>query len=175
MASIKITLFALLFLAIFTYSKATLSPLKETEITLYYKISAGGPNATVIEVPGPSIGPLNFTRFGATFVSDTLITEEIEEFSAPVARGRRFFVIAALDGSQSLWVDSVVFINGKYKGSTLQLQGSYSFMELSEMAVVGGTGKFRRASGYATFETVYFDPVRSYAVLQSNLTVLHYV
>ncbi|XP_057790759.1 dirigent protein 22-like [Salvia miltiorrhiza] len=144
-------------------------------MTLYYKDFSGGPNANTIEIPGPSSFPLNFSRFGAMFVSDDPITEGIEEGSAPIARGRGFYVITDLDRTHGLWLASVVFINGKYKGSTLELQGSYSTFEgVSEVAVVGGTGKFRLARGYVTYETLSFDPATGYAVFQSNMTVLHY-
>ncbi|XP_057796768.1 dirigent protein 22-like [Salvia miltiorrhiza] len=176
MASIKITLSMLLFLTIFTYSQAKLRHHKETEMTLYYKDYAGGPNATSIPIPGPSTGPLNFTMFGAMFVVDDPAVEDIEDASAPIiARGRGVYIISALDGSHAQLLMSVVFINGKYKGSTLEIQGSYAqFEPVAEAAVVGGTGKFRLARGYATYEILSYDPVSGYSVTRSNITVLHY-
>lgn len=70
---------------------------------------------------------------------------------------------------------SIIFINGEYKGSTLEVQGPYEQSEqVTEVAVVGGTGKFRLARGYVTFETLYYDPVRVYSATQTNITVLHY-
>ncbi|XP_057790762.1 dirigent protein 22-like [Salvia miltiorrhiza] len=107
--------------------------------------------------------------------TDDPITEEIEEGSAPIARGRGIFIASALDGSDAHTLLSVVFINGKYKGSTLELQGSYALFErVAEVAVVGGTGKFRLARGYATFEILYNDSLRGYLLARSNMTVLHY-
>ncbi|XP_057796678.1 dirigent protein 22-like [Salvia miltiorrhiza] len=175
MASNKLTLALLLFLAIFTYAKAKRGHLKETKMSVYYQDYSGDRNTTVIEIPGPSTGPLNFSKFGAMFVTDDPITEEIGEGSALIARGRGLAVTTALDGSNAHLLLSVVFIDGDYKGSTLELQGSDpQFEQVREVAVVGGTGKFRLARGYATFETLSYDPVRGHAVIQSNMTLLHY-
>ncbi|XP_057796677.1 dirigent protein 22-like [Salvia miltiorrhiza] len=175
MASNKITLSLLLFLAIFTYAKAKRGPLKETTMTVYFQDYSGDRNTTVIEVPGPSTGPLNFSRFGAMFVTDDPITGEFGEGSAPIARGRGMYVTSALDGSHTHVTLSVVFIDGEHKGSTLEIQGSSAQLEpVREVAVVGGTRKFRLARGYATFETLYYDPARKFAIIQSNITVFHY-
>ncbi|KAL1567623.1 dirigent protein 22-like [Salvia divinorum] len=176
MASIKITLSLLLFLAIFTYATAKLGHHKEIEMTIYYHDYAGGPNATTIEIPSSSTGQLNFTKFGAMFCSDDPIYKGIEKDSVPIARGRGIYIISALDGTQAQMLMSVVFINGKYKGSTIEIQGSYgqSLVQISEAAIVGGTGKFRLARGYATFKVVSYDAVTGFSITQSNMTVLHY-
>lgn len=175
MAPNKITLSLLLLLATLTYSKAKLGHLKELEMTVYFQDYSGGPNPTVIAIPGPSTGPLNFTKFGAMFCTDDPITEKIEESSAPIARGQGLYVTSALDGSRTHVLISIVFINDECKGSTLEIQGSSPQLQrVREVAVVGGTGKFRLARGFASFETVYYDDGRQYAVIQCNITVLHY-
>ncbi|KAH6776091.1 hypothetical protein C2S52_013652 [Perilla frutescens var. hirtella] len=175
MASNKIFTLSLLFLAVFIYSKADLRHHKETNMTVYFQDYSGGPNPTVIEIPGPSNGPLNFSKFGAMFCTDDPITEEIGENSAPIARGRGLYVTSALDGSSTHVLISIVFTNDEYKSSTLEIQGSSAqFERVREVAVVGGTGKFRLARGYATFETVYYDPERQHAIIQCNITVLRY-
>lgn len=175
MASKSIRLFLLLFLAIFTYSMAELSQPKETKMTLYFQDYSGGPNPTVVEITGQSDGLLSFTKFGAIFCTDDPITEEFEESSAQVARAQGLYVTSALDGSNTHVLISIVFTNDEYKGSTLEVQGtSAQFERVREVAVVGGTGKFRLARGYATLETIHYDHARHYAVIQSNVTVLHH-
>ncbi|KAL1562383.1 pterocarpan synthase 1-like [Salvia divinorum] len=117
---------------------------------------------------------LSLLTFLAIFTYDP-ITEGIEEDSTLIARSRGMYVISALDGSHAHMLVSIVFINGKYKGSTLETQGSYEqFERRTETAVVGGTGVFRLARGYATYETLHTDSVRGYLVTESNVTILHY-
>lgn len=82
---------------------------------------------------------------------------------------------SALDGSNTHVLISIVFTNSKYNGSTLEVQGaSRQIDNVREVAVVAGTGKFRYARGYATFETVYLDMSLAYSVIQCNVTVKHY-
>ncbi|XP_042065215.1 dirigent protein 1-like [Salvia splendens] len=154
--TIKISIF--LFLAFFTFSKAKLGPMKETQMTVYFQDYSGGPNATVLEITGQSNGLLSFTKFGAIFCRDDPITEGFEESSAQIARAQGIYVTSVLDGSNTHVLISIIFINDEYKGSTLEIQGTSSqFEQVREVAVVGGTGKFRLALGYATFETLSYD------------------
>ena len=175
MASIKIAFSLLLFLSNFIYSRAKLGHLKKTEMILYYQNYSGDQNTTTVEIPVPSTGPLDFTKFGAAFCTDDPITEGIEEGSTPIARSRGIYIISSLDGSQAQMIMSIIFINGEYKGSSLEVQGPYEqSKQVTEVAVVGGTRKFRLARGYVTFKTLYYDPVRVYSATQTNITVLHY-
>lgn len=173
--AIKSSLLLLLLLSLFTYSNADLGLLKETKMTVYFQDYSGGPNATVVEITGLSDGLLSFTKFGAIFCTDDPITEGLEESSARVARAQGIYVTSALDGSNTHVLISIVFVNDEYKGSTLEVQGSSAqFERVREVAVVGGTGVFRLARGYATFETLSYDHATHYAVIQCNITVLHY-
>ncbi|KAG6385166.1 hypothetical protein SASPL_153994 [Salvia splendens] len=174
MAPNKITLALILFLTILTYSNAKLGYLKETQLTVYYQDYSGSQNTTVIEIPGPSNGTQNFFKFGSMFCSDDPITEGADEGSTIIARGRGLIVTTDLVGISHHVMLSVVFIGGEYNGSSIEVYGNDPRTGAREVPVVGGTGKFRLARGYATFATVSFDPVRSYAVIQSNMTVLHY-
>ncbi|XP_022883471.1 dirigent protein 22-like [Olea europaea var. sylvestris] len=70
---------------------------------------------------------------------------------------------------------SIVFTNEEYKGSTFEIQGSSAqFERVKEVARVGGTGIFRLASSYSTFEMIHYDATTYYAVIQCNVTILHY-
>lgn len=175
MASNSIIFTSLLFLFIFTFSTADLGHPKETQMTLYFQDYSGGPNATVIEIMGQPKEPLSFAKFGAIFCTDDPITKGFDESSAQVARAQGLYVTSALDGSNTHVLISIVFTEESYKGSTLEVQGSSAQFELvREVAVVGGTGIFRLARGYATFETIHYDHALHYAVIRCNVTVLHY-
>lgn len=173
MDSNKITQLLVIFLAIFIYYEGEKGDhLKKTEMTVYYHAYTTGSNATVITIPR---GPVDAMEFGTVFCTDDLITEGTEEDSTLIARARGIYVVSSQDGSHAHMLISIVFVNGKYKGSTLEIQGSYEhFKAGTETAIVGGTGIFRLARGHATFETPYADITRGYAFTISNMTILHY-
>lgn len=151
--------------------------LKETQLSLYFQdISAhGNPNATVIPVAGIAGKAWTFTQFGTVYVTDDYITETADPNSPEVGRGQGMYVTAGLDGLNSHVTLSIVFTNKEYSGSTLQIQGvSKQFEPVREVAVVAGTGKFRFARGYATFETHLLDIPTQYSVIRCNVTVQHY-
>ncbi|CAI9754853.1 unnamed protein product [Fraxinus pennsylvanica] len=146
-------------------------------MSIYFQDWSGGSNATIIQItmqqhPNEH---LNFTKFGAIFVTDDPITKGFDGNSTQVGRAQGMYVTSALDGSNTHVLISIVFTNEEYKGSTLEIQGSSAqFDRVREVAVVGGTGKFRLARGYVSFETIYYDPTIYYVVVQCNVTVLHY-
>lgn len=60
-----------------------------------------------------------------------------------------------------------VFVKGKYNGSTLSLLGRNPiFSEVREMSIVGGSGLFRFARGYAQARTHTFDVNTGDAVVE---------
>nr|XP_004243842.2 dirigent protein 1-like [Solanum lycopersicum] len=177
MASNSIKLSLIFLLTIFITSKAILhDQIKETNMTLYFQDWSGGPNATVLQITGhQDHGLLSFAKFGSVFVTDDPITQAFDENSAEIARAQGIYVTSALDGKISHVLISIIFTNDDCKGSTLEIQGaSPQFERVREVAIVGGTGKFRLASGYATFETIHFDLAIHYVVIQCNVTILHY-
>ena len=70
---------------------------------------------------------------------------------------------------------SLVFTAGEYNGSTLTVQGQFSFDVdgAVERTVVGGTGRFRMARGYSLMEVVS-TPTPESAVFKIDLFVLMY-
>ncbi|XP_022843418.1 dirigent protein 1-like [Olea europaea var. sylvestris] len=131
-------------------------------MTLYFQDYSGGPNATVVQITGQPDGLLSFTKFGAIFCTDDPITEEFDPSSAEIARAQGLYVTSALDGTNTHVLISIVFTNEEYKGSTLEIQGSSAqFERVREVAVVGGTGKFRLARGYGIKIFLHSDYVIS--------------
>ncbi|XWS22480.1 hypothetical protein CRYUN_Cryun29cG0038500 [Craigia yunnanensis] len=157
-------------------AKANDHELREIKMSLYFQDnSSGGPNSTVLPVVGLPGKLWTFTQFGTIYVTDDPITEGPDPTSATVGRGQGIFVTASLDGLYAHVSFSIVFTNEAYNGSTIQIEGSSKQLEaVRELAVVSGTGKFRYARGYVTFETYYLDISTSYSVLRCNVTVRHY-
>ena len=76
------------------------------------------------------------------------------------------YITSALDGSTTHVLISIVFTNGQFSGSTLEIQGSSPhFQKYKEVFVVSETGRLRFARGYAIFETVFVDTPIGYSVI----------
>nr|POE97383.1 dirigent protein 2 [Quercus suber] len=151
-------------------AKAT--ELKETKLSFYmHDISAfGDPKATTIPVAGIAGKAWTFTQFGTVYVVDDNITKTPDPKSPKVAQFQGLYVTAALDGLRYFTTASIVFTNKEYNGSTIQIQGTDKY-PATEVAVVGGTGEFRFARGYATSKIYFWDVVTQHSVVQLNVTV----
>ncbi|MFQ6644792.1 hypothetical protein Gotur_020374 [Gossypium turneri] len=148
--------------------------LKQTIMSVYFHDhSSGSPDSTVRAVVGFPGKLWNLTQFGTLFVSDDPVTEGPDPESAPVGRGQGIFVTTSLDGVNTHVSLSIVFTNEACNGSTIQVQGNSDQMKaVREYGVVSGTGKFRYASGYVTFESFSFNSSISYAVIRCNISIL---
>ncbi|XP_004305988.1 PREDICTED: dirigent protein 3-like [Fragaria vesca subsp. vesca] len=156
-------------------ASSTHHELKETKMSMYMHDFSAGPNITDIPVAGIAGKLWVFNQFGTVYVVDDSLTEGPSRNSTVVGRAQGIVVTASLDGRNALVLLSIVFTNKKYNGSTIEIQGnSKQFEPIREVAVVSGTGKFRFARGYATFETYFVDQPTDYAVIRSNITVQHY-
>lgn len=169
----------LLLLLVFSISPTFLAQaatdLKETQLVLYFQDFTEGPNTSSIPVAGIAGKLWTFSQFGTIYVTDDTMTEGANPKSPIVGRAQGITVTSALDGRNALVLVSLVFTNMQYNGSTLEIQGnSKQFEPIREVAVVSGTGKFRFARGYATFETYSVDSSTAYSVLRCNVTVQHY-
>ncbi|PON68688.1 Disease resistance response protein [Parasponia andersonii] len=148
--------------------------LTETQMSLYLQDIAAGPNATLTPIAGIAGKLWTFTQFGTVYVTDDPITETPDPNSALIGRLQGIYVASGLQGRNTYASVSIVFTSKEYNGSTLELQGnSQQFEQVREISVVSGTGKFRFARGYATFETYFLDQPNAYSILRCNVTVLH--
>ncbi|KAL7592737.1 hypothetical protein Lser_V15G34739 [Lactuca serriola] len=171
----KLPFVIVLVISILTFLKADeLGELKRSSMTLYFQDYFGGNNATMKPVTF-SGDAWSFKQFGTIFCTDDPITVTMDQGSAQVGRAQGIYVTSALDGSNTHVLISVVFTNDEFGGSTLEVQGtSKQFERVREVAVVGGTGRFRLARGYVTFETVHIDLSLSYSIIEGNFTIWHY-
>nr|ABR18314.1 unknown [Picea sitchensis] len=110
---------------------------------------------TAFPVAGMNGSSSDAGKFGTLVVISDVTTErpQITESDSGniVGRAQGFYVNTnPVTGLDFLMVFTLVFHNKEYSGSTLQMQGTDRFDQpQSEYAVVGGTGKFRFARGYA--------------------------
>ncbi|CAK9148502.1 unnamed protein product [Ilex paraguariensis] len=67
------------------------------------------------------------------------------------------------------------FTTGKFNGSSISIfSRDIAADPVAELAVVGGRGKFRMARGFALLKIVYWDTGSGNAVVECDVTVIHY-
>nr|XP_023879061.1 dirigent protein 1-like [Quercus suber] len=152
-------LFLVLVLANITYLAKATEPKKAT-LSLYFHDAPDRCDSNVKVIPVTRIAgkAWNVPKTGTVIVTEDLITKNSGQNSAEVGRAKGMYVTAGSNGLDSQVSISIEFTDEEYKGSTIEIQGiSNQFMPDAEVSVVGGTGKFRFARGYATFATHHLD------------------
>ncbi|KAJ4825647.1 hypothetical protein Tsubulata_049859 [Turnera subulata] len=114
-------------------------------------------------------------NFGTTFMMDNPLTEEQEPESKLVGRAQGMYAFASLHDPGLLMVLNLAFVEGMYNGSSISILGRNPVLEnVREMPVVGGSGLFRFARGCALAKTITYNPKTNDAVVEYNVSVVHF-
>ncbi|KAK2413353.1 dirigent protein [Trifolium repens] len=96
--------------------------------------------------------------FGSVTVIDDQLTEDHELDSSVIGRAQGFYLASSLDGTSKTVVLTVLVHGGEHHDGvddTISLFGIHrTASPESEIAVIGGTGKYENARGYASLETL---------------------
>uniref|UniRef100_A0ACD6AFI9 Uncharacterized protein n=1 Tax=Avena sativa TaxID=4498 RepID=A0ACD6AFI9_AVESA len=117
-----------------------------------------GPKPTAVQIVNGTGQPLKGSgggaRFGDTVVMDDRLTEGPTPASRVVGRAQGFYVTASQGDPAMLLTMNVLLTEGPYDGSSLTVMGRNNIATTErELAVVGGTGVFRMATGYVLWKT----------------------
>ncbi|TVU40219.1 hypothetical protein EJB05_13671, partial [Eragrostis curvula] len=120
-------------------------------------VSGSNPTSVpVIKGPGganPTAPSLGMT-FGDTSVIDDALTETSASTSTPVGRMQGIYMLSSQSAPVLMVTANILLTSGDYNGSTLAVMGrDDTAADVRELAVVGGTGKFRMATGYVLWKT----------------------
>ena len=148
---------------------------KSTHIKLYWHDVVSGPSPTAVPVARAAVTNTSKTAFGAVVVIDDPLTEGPDlKSSKPLGRAQGTYIGAGKDEVSLMMNMNFVFQAGKYNGSTVAIMGRNAvFDAVREMAVVGGTGVFRMARGYAQARTHTLDLKTGDATVEYNLYIKH--
>ncbi|XP_019229731.1 PREDICTED: dirigent protein 1-like [Nicotiana attenuata] len=106
---------------------------------------------------------------------DDPVTEGPDPKSKEIGRAQGMYINSQLDGKGLHLMFSVIFADGKFKGSTLEIQGADLFaMKEREISIVSGTIFFRFFKGYGIMTTHFIDIPNLRAILKLHVTVKHY-
>lgn len=108
----------------------------------------------------PTGASLQQLMFGSITVVDDELTESHELGSGVIGKAQGFYLASSLDGTSHTIAVTTLFHGGDHH----EVEDTISFFgvhraasHVSHIAVVGGTGKYEYAQGYATIETVHME------------------
>ncbi|KAI3826336.1 hypothetical protein L1987_00383 [Smallanthus sonchifolius] len=148
---------------------------KLSHLHFYLQETVHGDHATAVRVAEAPTTNTSRTSFGVIAIIDDPLTVGPEPTSKIVGRAQGMYASASLSESRLLMALNYVFVEGKYNGSTLSILGSNSvFSKVREMPIVGGSGLFRFARGYALAKTYFFNLSNGDTIVEYNVYVIHY-
>ncbi|KAK6142102.1 hypothetical protein DH2020_006970 [Rehmannia glutinosa] len=101
----------------------------------------------------PSGTTLQKLMFGTMTVFDDELTEAHDLGSGLVGKAQGFYISSSEDGTSQTMAFTVMFTSGSYADSLSFLGVHRTAVAESHLAVMGGTGKYVNAKGFATVKT----------------------
>nr|ABD52128.1 dirigent-like protein pDIR17 [Picea sitchensis] len=146
---------------------------KTTHLHFYFHDRLAGINATAVAVASANV--TSATGFGGVVVLDDPLTEGPNVTSKLLGRAQGLYAGVGQEQHVLLMVLTFVFQTGEYNGSTLTMVGNdVIFNKVRELPIVGGSGVFRLARGYALLQTITAASSPGNATVEHNVTVYHY-
>ncbi|KAJ8754469.1 hypothetical protein K2173_005630 [Erythroxylum novogranatense] len=148
---------------------------KLSHLHFYFHDILSGKNPTAVPVARSSMTNTSATFFGQVMMMDDPLTIGPELTSKPVGKAQGIYASASQSDISFLMVLNFAFSEGKHNGSNLSVLGRNSiFSGVREMPIVGGSGLFRFARGYAKAKTHQINFNTGDAVVEYNVYVFHY-
>ncbi|KAK9129012.1 hypothetical protein Syun_017809 [Stephania yunnanensis] len=150
----------------------TLNQEKLSHFHFYWHDKLGGRDPTAVQVATSTINVSPATRFGDVYVVDDPLTEGPTAESKMVGRAQGLYTYSSKEEVGVLMAMNFVFMVGEYSGSTITILGRNIVMSKErEMAVVGGSGLFRFARGYAKLKTYSLSVTT--AIVEYDVFLMH--
>ncbi|KAH7664320.1 Dirigent protein [Dioscorea alata] len=131
---------------------------KVANITFYNQGKVAGDNPPIVlaaKPEGTTVSATSLIPFGSVYVLDTPFTERQDPNSKVLGQVQGLVVSAGQNDSVLVPLLVFGFTDGPFKGSSFSVLSRDPIMEAErELAIVGGTGKFRLARGFAYIRTV---------------------
>ncbi|KAK6916692.1 Dirigent protein [Dillenia turbinata] len=162
------------------WAKTTkIAPEKQTMVSLtnlqfYFHDTLSGPTPSATTIATSRLTNTSKTLFGLLNMVDDPLTIGPDLNSKVIGRARGIYGCAGQTSFGIIMALGFVFLEGKYNGSTISINGLNTAMNpVRELTIVGGTGVFQMARGVAHVRTIRFDPVTLDATMWYNVTVYH--
>ncbi|KAF0910939.1 hypothetical protein E2562_005336 [Oryza meyeriana var. granulata] len=174
--------FAILLAYISLQCNATDSQLgseKVTNLHFYLHDTLSGKDPTAVPVArGDNVtpNPGNPVPFSSVYVTDDVLTEGPERQSKMVGNAQGLYVSSGKSEFSLVIGMDFEITDGPFSGSSFVVfsRNPVSHGDGRELAIVGGRGVFRMARGFALLQTHYLDTGNGDAIIEYNVTLLHY-
>ncbi|XP_062018974.1 dirigent protein 22-like [Rosa rugosa] len=156
------------------FQKLLCSKQKLTRLHFYFHdIVSGQAQTTVMVVsPAKTVKP-SPTWFGQVNMFDNPLTKGPELTSKLLGHAQGLYGYASQVDISLLVAMTFIITNGRHDGSSFTVLGRNTVTDSTrELPIVGGTGKFRLARGFATAKTYFFND--TVAIVEYNIVVIHY-
>jgi hypothetical protein len=151
-------------------SKQTIS-----RLNFYFHDTLSGKQPSAVQVAQASNTDKSPTLFGAVYIFDDPLTEGPEPTSRLVGRAQGLYGSACQQELSLLVAMTVVFTAGKFNASSLTILGrNAALQEVREMPIIGGSGVFRLARGFAIAKTHSLNFTSGDAIVEYNVVAVHY-
>ncbi|KAJ4826113.1 hypothetical protein Tsubulata_010966 [Turnera subulata] len=148
-----------------------------TKLHFFFHDTLGGKNPSAVMVARANNSNNELVApFGSVFALDDPLTVGPEPTSGVIGNAQGLYV----SSSQST-VPSLVayfdfgFTSGKFNGSSISVFSRNPIANTErELAVVGGRGKFRMATGFALLKTYFLNETNGDAIVEYNVTGEYY-
>lgn len=146
---------------------------KLTCLHFYFHDVVLGPNQTSVAVARAPNTFKSPTVFGQVNIFDNPLTRGPELTSELLGRAQGLYGFASKEEVSLLIAVNFVFTSGKHNGSSLTILGRNPVEHsVRELPIIGGTGVFRLASGFALIKTYFLNA--TLAIVEYNVVSLHY-
>ncbi|KAK4432188.1 Dirigent protein 21 [Sesamum alatum] len=143
---------------------------KLSHLHFYFHDIVSGRHPTAVRVAEAAVTNSSATGFGLVVMIDDPLTLGPNISSKIVGRAQGIYGSADLSNLGLLMVLNFAFTEGKFNGSTLSVLGRNEvFSAVRELPIVGGSGVFRFAKGYAEARTHELDLKTGDAVVEYNV------
>ncbi|GMI83521.1 hypothetical protein like AT4G38700 [Hibiscus trionum] len=161
------------------YSETVMpSPRQERMTRLHFFLhdilSGQNPSAVIIARPNITGSAISF---GSLFAIDDALTIGPEPTSEIIGNAQGMYVSSSLDPTMftAVMYADFAFTSGAFNGSSFSLfSRNPSSPPIRELAIVGGRGAFRMASGYALIRNSFLNLTTGDTIVEFNVTLYHY-
>ncbi|MED6158976.1 hypothetical protein PIB30_038040 [Stylosanthes scabra] len=148
---------------------------KVSHFKFYWHDTLSGRNPSSVPVIPPTNKVNTTTLFGLVNMLDNPLTLGPTLSSKLIGRAQGFYASTGQTEVDLLMAMNFVFVDEKYNGSSITILGRNPiFNKTRELAVIGGSGVFRFARGYAQLKTYSVDLKTLDAIVEYNVFVIHY-